>query len=180
MSMSYDDSLKALRDIGILPFRVEKRLEGSSVSPMMFGTRAEACTYLNREADRLRKEFGEEVDNGVLLQTCDREEGEGRWMLSAWCDFPSDSEGVKIDPNRKPQFIRGERFGAQRLAAPSSKVFVWIGGRDCDGEKYGGVYEFDEIWEASEYTQQSQLASDGHENYGVITRDQFEIFVYGQ
>ena len=179
-NMTYEESLQALVALGVSPFRVSGTLWGRQIESVLFNTREEACTYLNKEIDKIREEFEEEVENGILVDTCSPEEGDKKWTLSVWCDFPSEPGMDRLAHTRKPEFIRGCRFGAERLANPNSKVFVWIGGRDCDNANYGGVYEFNELWDASDYVTESGQSSDGREGYSVITRHDFETFIYGE
>lgn len=99
------------------------------------------------------------------------------WQVTVWCKFPR----AKYDENsiahgNRHEFVFGHRFGANQMANPRSKVFLWIGGRDCDGYRYGSVYEFDEIWDAAKWVEESQSWADGVEGYSVIDQEYFETF----
>jgi hypothetical protein len=99
------------------------------------------------------------------------------WHVIVSCKYPrAQYDENAIAHGNRHEFVFGHRFGANRMANPRSKVFLWIGGRDCDGYRYGSVYEFDEIWDASKWVLESQSWADGLEGYSVIDREYFETF----
>ena len=98
------------------------------------------------------------------------------WRVMVFCRFPRQKNSEV--PGRFLEFLYGHRFGAHRMAEPSSKVFVSYGGRDCDGYDWHLTAEYRSLSEAAEDCGSRYESADGPMGWSVITRDQFEQSPY--
>lgn len=113
-----------------------------------------------------------------MLEVCTRQEMEEQrgWMIQVSCLFAQSPYNENEFSNKRRKFVFGHRYGANRLASPESKVFVCIGGRDCDGYRYSSVHEFTSLRDAAEYVEESAQWADGAEGHSVISQDEYEMY----
>jgi len=96
------------------------------------------------------------------------------WSIEVWCLFPK--HPYAEIPLSEPEIVVEYRFGANRVARPDSKVFVYCCGTDCDGTFGQGVYEFAGLREAADGVESLYQGADGSMNYSVISRQEYESF----
>lgn len=97
------------------------------------------------------------------------------WWIAVYCLFPrSRRHPEHVDLGL--EFVYGHRYGAHRMANPSSKVFIYYGGRDCDGFKWNDVAQYQDLHEAAKACDSKYEWADGPMGWSVITMDEYEAF----
>lgn len=73
-------------------------------------------------------------------------------------------------------FVLGFQHGRQRVANPTSKVFIYLFGRDCDGYSWSRVCEYSSMEEAFKEVEADLASADGPTNYKSISQTDYESF----
>jgi hypothetical protein len=110
-----------------------------------------------------------------VFQNYDSEVFGKGWKIEVYCRYPRSRrhpENIEIGM----EFVYGHRFGAHRMAHPSSKVFIHFGGRDCDGYRWNDVCEYRDLHEAAKACDERYESADGPMGWSVITLDDYESF----
>lgn len=97
------------------------------------------------------------------------------WKIEVYCRYPRsrrNPENIEIGM----EFVYGHRFGAHRMAHPSSKVFIHYAGRDCDGYRWDDVREYRDLHEAAKACDDTHEAADGPMGWSIISMDEYEAF----
>lgn len=145
----------------------------------------EVREFVSAAVEAARKTHDEEI---VVPRYCDEYEGvknlvsdedeefQSRgWSLSVYSLFAPSRRDPEV-PESNRQFVYGHRYGANRVANPSSKVFVYYGGRDCDGLSWSSVSEFADLHEAAQGTDSRFESADGPMWWRVASKEEFEGF----
>lgn len=66
----------------------------------------------------------------------------------------------------------------ERVSPPDHRVFIYMGGTDCDGVSWCQYYSFKTLDEATEYVNGSLAYADGPTTYSTMSRDDWEMAGY--
>jgi hypothetical protein len=103
------------------------------------------------------------------------------WDVQLWCTFCSipededyaDSWESHPCPNGNA-FVWGWASGQARMAHPLAKVFISMGGRDCDGYRWHTVSQAPTFAEAEKVVQSMYASADGPCGWSSINKHDYE------
>lgn len=181
--MTYEEAIEKLKGFGFHTHEVR-------ISSTRYGNRTLKCfseddarslAHLLVQAARelhgevwIENRYGE--DSLEELLTWEEFHETDNWKVEVWHVTPRAQWNPEAVNMNAAEFVFGHRRGAYLMARPDSKVFVYTGGRDCDGYRWGSVSEFKTLLEAHEHVEESYRWADGPMGWSVITRDDFEHF----
>lgn len=174
--LTYSEKILELIKIGIKPYQVCYTGPGPSIETKKesFYTRDEAVKYV----ETLISQFGQTEDFISAENFYEFQNLENSWTIYVYDLYPQ-KEGTE-DIGRKEEFLFGRRYGAARIANPDSKVFVWYGGRDCDGYTWHNVKEYKTLTEAAEDCESVLQSADGPTSWQISSQDSFEWEGHGE
>ena len=148
-----------------------------------FSAASDALEFAKTIADKARIFHQERSTSG---KTCDSYSGLKRAFAQAdFYDCASDAykswwvvSVIEVHRNGEAVWLKGYRYGANRMADPESRIFIRTRGKDAEGFEFCRVDEYRYLSEAKEATDQLEdtLAAAGvtflvHE---TITKDEYE------
>lgn len=179
---SFEKRVEELGALGIPTHEVRVQSYLYGVDQMiLFTSEEEARTFAHVMVEAGRAAYGEQTTQGKYIDdyegvadTCTEEEAVVRgWRVMVFAHYTEGRNGILIS---SPTFLFGHRFGANRVADPTSKVFLRIYGRDCDGYGIHKVQEYRDLHAAAEGMDEEYKWADGVLSWSVITKDEFETF----
>jgi hypothetical protein len=103
------------------------------------------------------------------------------WEVTLWCIFPAihdDSDYAESweswPTHNGNAFVWGWASGQARMAHPLAKVFISMGGRDCDHARWHTVSQAPTFAEAEKVVQSMYASADGPCGWSSISRDDYE------
>lgn len=185
---TYEQKLAALVSINMMPFEVSVRSDRFKVNGVFkFATKQEAFNFANLMIHVGRETHDEKILKAKYIdgysgleQTFSEDEvfdSEGSifgygWKVDVMCIFPR--LGKSEDFGHQPKWLHGGRFGANRVALPTSKVFVHYWGRDCDGYGWSNIHQYANLHEAAEGFDGVVEGLDGTMGWEVVTKSYYE------
>ena len=72
------------------------------------------------------------------------------------------------------QWLDEYHYDKERVAHPDHRVFIAVGGTDCDGFRWSQYYSFRFLKEALETIDETLAWADGPTSYCTLSRDDWE------
>jgi len=191
-TLTYEDRIEAMAAMGLHTHEIHVRSWRYKVDSVLKCYSENDAYYVGAllsNAGRVTHDetmiSGKYIDDYNGVEDCYEEEdvfrpggsryGKG-WRVTVWEVYPRDSHNQEQLAGGKPVFMFGNRYGANRMARPDSKVFVWIGGTDCDGYRYGDGHEYPSLRDAADGVDESESWSDGREGHHLMTVEDYEAY----
>lgn len=101
----------------------------------------------------------------------------GRFLIE-WCEKLFMEYEITVHDRFMRKWIHAWDSSKMRVANPKHRVFVVIGGTDCDGMSWARYYSYATLEEAAKDVEDSLAWADGPTNYSTLSVEDWEMGGY--